>query len=51
MRAGTVEVCVLPPVDVVDWHLEEMDERVEEVRQMFIDTLEHWPGEPTRTRE
>jgi putative phosphoserine phosphatase/1-acylglycerol-3-phosphate O-acyltransferase len=43
MRAGTVQVAVLPPVQVTDWAPEEMDARVAEVRQMFVDTLEHWP--------
>ena len=50
MRAGTVQVAVLAPIDVVDWQPDEMDERVEEVRQMFIDTLERWPGEPRRSK-
>jgi putative phosphoserine phosphatase/1-acylglycerol-3-phosphate O-acyltransferase len=43
MRAGTVQVAVLPPVHVKDWALDEMDARVAEVRQLFVDTLEHWP--------
>ena len=43
MRAGTVQVAVLPPVHVVDWPIEQMDERVAAVRQQFVDTLENWP--------
>jgi len=43
MREGKVQVAVLPPVHVKHWALDEMDERVAEVRQQFIDTLEHWP--------
>jgi putative phosphoserine phosphatase/1-acylglycerol-3-phosphate O-acyltransferase len=46
MRAGTVQVAVLPPVHVKDWPLDEMDARVEKVRQQFVDTLEHWPEKP-----
>ena len=46
MRAGKVQVAVLPPVHVVDWPLEDMDARVEAVRQQFVDTLEHWPEPP-----
>ncbi|HRH85241.1 MAG TPA: HAD-IB family hydrolase [Rubrivivax sp.] len=50
MRAGTVQVAVLPPVDVGRWRPEEMDERVEEVRRKFVATLEHWPGEPAGSK-
>jgi putative phosphoserine phosphatase/1-acylglycerol-3-phosphate O-acyltransferase len=45
MRAGTVQVAVLPPISVVDWRMENLDRRVDEVRQMFVDTLDRWPGE------
>jgi putative phosphoserine phosphatase/1-acylglycerol-3-phosphate O-acyltransferase len=40
-----VQVAVLPPIDVSSWAREDLDERVEEVRQRYIDTLAHWPGE------
>jgi putative phosphoserine phosphatase/1-acylglycerol-3-phosphate O-acyltransferase len=43
MRAGKVQVAVLPPVHVKDWKVEDMEVRVAEVRQQFVDTLEHWP--------
>jgi putative phosphoserine phosphatase/1-acylglycerol-3-phosphate O-acyltransferase len=43
MRSGKVQVAVLPPVHVKDWKLEDMEARVAEVRQQFVDTLEHWP--------
>ena len=43
MRSGKVQVAVLPPVHVKDWRPEEMDAKVSEVRQMFVDTLEDWP--------
>jgi putative phosphoserine phosphatase / 1-acylglycerol-3-phosphate O-acyltransferase len=49
MRAGTVQVAVLTPIDVSKWQPEEMDARVAEVRQQFVDTLEHWPQKPTRS--
>jgi putative phosphoserine phosphatase/1-acylglycerol-3-phosphate O-acyltransferase len=51
MRAGKVQVAVLPPVHVVDWKPEEMDARVAEVRQQFVDTLEHWPEKSTAEAE
>jgi putative phosphoserine phosphatase/1-acylglycerol-3-phosphate O-acyltransferase len=44
MRPGTVDVAVLPPVRVDDWTLRDLDERIAEVRQAFIDTLVQWPA-------
>lgn len=43
MRAGTLQVAVLPPIDVSDWKVSEMADRIEDVRQRYIDTLENWP--------
>ena len=43
MRAGTLQVAVLSPVDVLNWKVEEMDARIAEVRQRYVDTLENWP--------
>lgn len=43
MRAGTVQVAVLPPVDVSRWKPDELDARIEAVRQQYIDTLNDWP--------
>lgn len=43
LRPGTVEVCVLPPVDTSQWTLETIDEHVEEVRDLFVHTLAHFP--------
>lgn len=45
MRPGTVQVALLPPVDVSKWKLSELNERIAEVRQMYIDTLDNWPTE------
>lgn len=44
MHAGTVDVAVLEPISVKGWKLEELGERIEEVRELYIDTLNHWPG-------
>jgi putative phosphoserine phosphatase/1-acylglycerol-3-phosphate O-acyltransferase len=44
MHPGTVDVTVLPPISVEDWKVDELGERVEEVRQLFIATLENWPA-------
>jgi putative phosphoserine phosphatase/1-acylglycerol-3-phosphate O-acyltransferase len=43
IRPGTVDVAVLPPIDVRDWTLDDLSERVECVRQMFEETLDDWP--------
>ena len=44
MRAGTVDVAVLPPVPVDDWTQANLNERIAAVRQMFIDTLNDFPA-------
>jgi putative phosphoserine phosphatase/1-acylglycerol-3-phosphate O-acyltransferase len=43
IRPGTVDVAVLPPIPTEDWTVGELDERIAEVREQFLDTLEHWP--------
>lgn len=42
-RAGKIQVAVLAPIEVKHWKLEEMTGKVEQVRQLYIDTLENWP--------
>jgi putative phosphoserine phosphatase/1-acylglycerol-3-phosphate O-acyltransferase len=44
LHPGTVDVTVLPPVSVADWTLADLDERIEEVRGLFRETLQNWPG-------
>lgn len=44
MNPGTVDVAVLPAISVEDWTLDDLTERIEGVRQQFIDTLADWPG-------
>ncbi|MEC3955270.1 HAD-IB family hydrolase [Nocardia sp. CDC153] len=43
VRKGVVDVAVLPPIEVGGWDPAEMDTEVEQVRQLFVDTLLHWP--------
>ena len=43
LRPGTVDVAILPPIDARDWTLEDLNDRIEDVRRQFVDTLEHWP--------
>ena len=42
---GTVDVVVYPPIPVDDWTPQNLSERMEEVRQLFLDTLKDWPHE------
>ena len=43
MRAGTVDIVVLPPVQTGGWNAKTMERHMAEVRQMYLDTLESWP--------
>ncbi len=43
MRPGVVDVVVLPPIPVADWTLRDLERRVADVRQLFVNTLENWP--------
>jgi putative phosphoserine phosphatase/1-acylglycerol-3-phosphate O-acyltransferase len=45
LRPGTIQVTVLPPISVEDWTVEELGERVAEVRSRYQETLDNWPGE------
>jgi putative phosphoserine phosphatase/1-acylglycerol-3-phosphate O-acyltransferase len=44
MRAGHVEVAVLPPEATTAWKSDEISDRVEEVRDQFVRTLADWPA-------
>lgn len=41
---GTVDVAVLPPVDTSSWTKETAGQHAEDVRQLFVDTLQNWPS-------
>jgi putative phosphoserine phosphatase/1-acylglycerol-3-phosphate O-acyltransferase len=43
IRSGTVDIVVHPPISVESWSAEDLDHHVAEVRQLFVDTLGHWP--------
>jgi HAD superfamily hydrolase (TIGR01490 family) len=47
LREGTVQITVLPPVDTAGWTADDLDERVQDVRDRYLDTLARWgaPGE------
>jgi putative phosphoserine phosphatase/1-acylglycerol-3-phosphate O-acyltransferase len=43
IHPGTVDVAVLPPVPTDDWDTDNLDERIAQVRHMYLDTLGDWP--------
>lgn len=43
INPGTVDVAVFPPISVQHWTLDTLDERIAEVRQLYLDTLANWP--------
>lgn len=43
LRAGAVDVAVLPPVSTSRWKAADLDRHVDTVRQLFLDTLASWP--------
>jgi len=47
MRPGRVDVLVLAPIDVADWKLGELAQRIESVRQLYVDALRNWPETPS----
>ncbi|HUK72509.1 MAG TPA: HAD-IB family hydrolase [Streptosporangiaceae bacterium] len=44
IRAGTVQIAVLPPIPTLDWTVDELDRHVHEVREQYLATLADWPG-------
>jgi len=43
IRKGTVDIAVLPPIPTGGWTVQELDERIAEVRGQYLETLESWP--------
>ncbi len=43
INPGTVDVAVFPPISVDDWTVDTLPERIDEVRQLYLDTLADWP--------
>jgi putative phosphoserine phosphatase / 1-acylglycerol-3-phosphate O-acyltransferase len=40
---GTVDVVVYPPIPIDDWTVENLPDRIAEIRQLYLDTLKNWP--------
>lgn len=43
LHPGKVDIVVYPPLSVQDWTLDDLPERIAEVRQLYVDTLKDWP--------
>ena len=48
---GTVDVAVFPAISVQDWTVDNLNERIAEVRQLYLDTLADWPVDELPQRE
>jgi putative phosphoserine phosphatase/1-acylglycerol-3-phosphate O-acyltransferase len=44
LNPGTVDIAVLPPVSVADWTLQDLAERISQIRSKYIEILAEWPG-------
>jgi putative phosphoserine phosphatase/1-acylglycerol-3-phosphate O-acyltransferase len=44
VQSGTVEVAVLDPIPTDDWTVDNLNRHVDEVRNLFVATLEKWPS-------
>src|SRR5699024_315903 len=45
INPATVDAAVLPPIPTTDWTLDDIDERIARVRQLYLDTLADWPDD------
>jgi putative phosphoserine phosphatase/1-acylglycerol-3-phosphate O-acyltransferase len=43
MNPGEVDIVVYPPLSVADWTVDDLPQRIDEVRQLYLDTLKEWP--------
>ena len=43
IHPGVVDAKVLDPIPTDDWKAEDLDRITQDVRQLFVDTLEKWP--------
>ena len=43
IHPGTVDVAVFPPIAVDGWTSANLSRRIDEVRQLYLDTLADWP--------
>jgi putative phosphoserine phosphatase/1-acylglycerol-3-phosphate O-acyltransferase len=51
VRAGTVDVVVLPPVPTSAWRADDLDRHIEAIRGAYIDTFQELAGPPLPSAE
>jgi putative phosphoserine phosphatase/1-acylglycerol-3-phosphate O-acyltransferase len=51
VRAGTVDVVVLPPVPTDDWRADDLDREVDSIRRAYTETFEELAGPPAPAAE
>lgn len=51
LKPGRIEVVVLPPVYPDSWDPKDLNKPVDEVRQMYVETLANWPTKQTARSE
>jgi putative phosphoserine phosphatase/1-acylglycerol-3-phosphate O-acyltransferase len=44
LSPGTVDIAVLAPIDARGWTVDDLPERIEQVRKLYVETLTDWPG-------
>jgi putative phosphoserine phosphatase/1-acylglycerol-3-phosphate O-acyltransferase len=44
ISSGTLDIAVLPPVPTSGWSRDDIDPEVHRVREMYLETLAHWPS-------
>ncbi len=43
LNPGTVDIAVFPPIPVDNWTVDGLPDHIEQVRQLYLDTLANWP--------
>jgi putative phosphoserine phosphatase / 1-acylglycerol-3-phosphate O-acyltransferase len=43
LNPGTVDIAVFPPIPTADWTIRTLPRRIAAIRQLYVDTLTHWP--------
>jgi putative phosphoserine phosphatase/1-acylglycerol-3-phosphate O-acyltransferase len=44
LSPGKVDIAVLPPIDVSDWTHDDLPKRIEQVRELYLETFADWPA-------
>jgi len=44
LHPGTVDIAVLPPISVADWTVQNLRDKIEQIRGYYLDLLADWPA-------